>query len=80
MSDTIDFQDYILAGVQELVRGDSPAREWALARAKVLKSLRGLGNRRIEWIRNFAVATQFTGDEDAFIEYTIGFVLSGEFR
>ena len=42
----------------------------------MLKSLRGLGNRHLEWIRNFAASVQFTGDEDAFIEYIIGFVLT----
>ena len=76
MSESIDFQDYILAGVQESVRGDSPAREWALARTKVLKSLRGLGARRTEWIRQFAASVQFSGDEDAFIAYIIGYVLT----
>ena len=69
MSESTDFQDYIMAGVPESVRGDSPAKALALARTKVLKSLRALGARRSAWIRNFANSVQYSGDEGSFMEY-----------
>ena len=69
MAESTDFQDYIMAGVPESVRGDSPAKTLALARTKVLKSLRALGARRSAWTRNFANSVQYSGDEGSFMEY-----------
>ena len=53
MSESSDFHDYIMVGVQESGRGYSPAKDWALAHTRVLKSLRALGERRLAWIKNF---------------------------
>ena len=72
----ITFEDYILAGVHKSVRGDSSAKDWALAGTKVLKNLRALGDRRSECIRKFAASVQFSGEEEAFIEFIIGYVLT----
>ena len=80
MADFIEFTDYLLAEVQKSVREDSPAKDWALARAKVLKQLRGLGDRRGAWIKQFIESVQFSGDEDSFVEFIIGYVLTADVR
>ena len=61
MADVIEFSDYLLADVQKSVREETAAKHWALARAKVLKQLPSLGDRRDAWIKQFAARSNFQG-------------------
>ena len=80
MADFIEFADYFLADVRKSVKEETPAKDWALAKAKVLKQLRGFGYRRGAWIKQFAESVQFSGDEDSFVEFLIGYVLTTDVR
>ena len=80
MADFIEFSDYLLADVQKSVREETAAKDWALARAKVLKQLRSLGDRRDAWIKQFASSVQFSGDSDTLIEFIIRYVLTADVR
>ena len=49
-----------------------------MARAKV--QLRGLGDKRGSWIKQFTELVQFTGDDDSFVEFITGYVLTADVR
>ena len=50
MSECMEFQDYLQAGVHDSVREGTPAALWAKANMRLTKSVRHLGDSRSQWV------------------------------
>ena len=72
----MEFQDYLLAGVHDSVREGTPAASWAKAKMRLTKSLRHLGDSRLQRLQTFASASGSGGTEEALIENLIGYTLT----
>ena len=76
MSNCMEFGDYLEAGVHDVVKENTYAREWATAKVRVTKSLRQLGDNRSKWQEGFSGAMGFRVSEDSLVGCIIGYTLT----
>ena len=55
MVELVDFNQYVQAGVHELVRANSATKERAATKTRVSKAMRLIGGRREKWLQTLRV-------------------------
>ena len=80
MSDSMEFGDYVEAGVHDAVRENTSATYWARAKVRINKSLGQLGDNKSKWPEGFAGAVGFHGSEDQLVDCIIGYTMTEKER